>query len=715
VSISVDDIIQSNTGTVNSTAVTMTLASGTTAGNTVLICVMTFGSGQPTATIDGFVRDHGSTVHTAKAYILRKSNVAAGETSWSLTGFGSAQPTVWFALEVQGLHRTALVETFTTYLGSTGVTSTPTNTTPQSTIYEGLAFAIHGGQNISSASIPAWSAQTNGFVEFAENSRVDGATATSAAVSVRPVDDIGTFQCTATSSQTVTSGGVVLVLSAAGSTRQPNPDVMCGFEIGTTAGLATGNAAAPPVDVVAGTPAIVSTSPRSGTYCLELAATAAAESVAWTSTGALSLYTAPTGLTTRQQYVMRVSFYFPTALPGADVTVCAMDQGTGITNSGVQVVYRTASQKIGVQVSRTTTGAGTEQLSATTVAANTWYHLDVYLDMANEAQTSLWWADWELDGVPQTRATRSTPGSFDIDAITQVRLGWLTATTATIRYDDFVGSKHPGHFPLGDIGIYPLKVDPAGTVTVTTAAAFSTFTNNGTMNTTFNTTTARNAVDEIPPTIGATADGFAQDATGAADYVELPMETRSASANVQSLRGVRWYFCGWAASATANNIGFRAFDGTVETTLLAAVDPNFDASTTAPAWVCRMHKTLAANTVFQWSQAKLDALTARVGFSTSAAVNVGVHSILAEVAMRAAQETQVLEQDGVFIYSALDPDTGNVIYLRLDATAAAGDGWATYTVNAVDVPRTATVGTSDTYVVGAESNAVVSFITGGLI
>lgn len=708
--ISADDIVQTNTGTVNAANPVVTLPSGTVDGNTVLIFIMSYGTGSPSAT--GFTRDHAPSGSSSKSYILRKSNVTAGETSWTVTN--TANPMVWFVMEVQNLHPTAAFEANSVYLSSTAVTSVPTNTTGASTIYEGLAFAFHGGQNTTSATVATWSGQTGGFAELLENSRTDGTTATSAAVSVRVVNDIGTYQSTATASQTVTASAVIVVYSASRTTRQPNPDIICGAEIGTTAGLTTGNTAAPPVDAKNGTVSIVSTSPRSGNYCFELTGSGAAANVAWTSTGALSLYTAPSGHVINQQYVMRVSFYFPTSLPGADVTVCAMDQGTGTSGSGVQAVYRSATQQLGVQMSHSTLGAGTEVLSTATLSADTWYSLDLYLDMAQEIRSSGWWADWALDGVAQTRATRTATTASDVATITQVRLGWLTSSTATIRYDDLVGSKHPGHFPLGDIGVYPMPVDPAGTVTVTTAASFSTFTNNGTLNTTFNTTTARNAVDEIPPTIGATADGFVQDAAATGDYVELPMTSRDAASFGQALRGVRWYFCGWAVSASANTIGFRGYDGTTETTLFAAADPNFDNSTTNPAWVCRMHRTLAASTPYAWTQAGLDALAARVGFSSSATVNVGVHAILAEVAMRTAVETQVLQQDGVFIYSALDPDTGNVIYLRLDATAAAGDGWATYTINGVDVNRTALAGTSDTYTVGAESSSVVSYITGGL-
>lgn len=715
-SISTDDIIQSATGTFNATSGTATLPGGTTDGNTVWLCVMTFGTSAPLVT--GFTRDHGGAVSSAKSYVLRQSNVTAGTSSWSITGFGSAQPTVWFAFEIQGLARIGQPECNSLISGASfvGATSIASATTPASTLYEGLVLAFHGGQNVSSATIPTWSGQTNDFVEYVENSIVVGSTATSAAVSFYHAVDISAgYQCTATASIAVTASAVVVVYAPAGAHRIPNPDLIMGFETGTIAGWTTGNTACPPVDVVVGTPAIVSTSPRTGTYCLELAATTAAESIAWTTTGALSLYPAPSGFTAFRQYVARVSFYFPTSLPASDVAVMDMTTGSGASLNGVTATFRVATGQLGVAVSEASHGTGTEVLSTATLVANTWYSLDIAIDMDNGDRSlgGLWFSDWALDGVAQTQAVKSTTTTGANATISQLRLGWLTSTTATIRYDDVVGTKHPGHYPLGDIGIYPLGVDPAGTVTLSgTTGNFNTFTSNGTL-AAWNATTARNNIDEIPATIGASADGFAQITVAASDYVEVPMLTRSGATNYETIRGVRWYFPGWAASTTAATIGMRGFDGTTETVLLAAADPNFDNSTTTPAWVCRMHRALASSTPYIWTQAQLDALTARVGFSTGATPDIGVHAILAEVAMRRAYEQQVLEASGVIIYARLDPDTGNIIAMRLVAPVA-GDAWALYTVNGVDVNRTATAGTEDVYYIGAESNAVVSFWTGGL-
>jgi hypothetical protein len=714
-SISQDDIIQTQTGNFNATAGNATLPSGTTDGNTVIIAVMVAGAFSPT--IAGFTRSHGSSIGNARVYILQKANTVAAETTWAIGGVGTASPVVWVAMEVQNLSKLALVETF----GSPSVsaqsgTSVATQTSGTSYSFETLGFAIHGGNNTANATIPVWSGTTGNFLPIATSGRAEAATACSISVSLMTGTDVGTYQSTSTSSVTLAAANASLVIyNADAAHRVPDIDIISGAEHGTEAGRATGITGGPPVDFTNGTVTVSTTSPRTGTYSWQATGSAAAANFGWTSTGAMSLYTAPTGYTAHRQYVGRFSFYMPT-LPGADVTVAAIDNGSGLSGAGCQLVYRTASQKLGMQVVQDTLHVGTEVLSAVAVTAAAWHDVDVYLDMTNRNRESQFHAYWRLDGVDQTEASAATDTSSAVSTFTRATLGWTTASTATIRYDDIAWSKRPGCYPLGDIGIHAVTVDPAGTVTVTTAANFSTMTANGTLNATFSTTTARGAVDELPPTIGASADGFVQDTLAATDYVELPMTTWDVYTNLGALRAIRWYFCGWAAAAgptTAATIGFRAWDGTAETTLFAAAEPNFTSSTTTPSWICRMQRTLASNVPPALTQAGLDALAARVGFSTDATPVVGIHAAYAEVAVRAVATQTVQEQDGVLIIELYDPDTGNVIAFRLDATATAA-AWADYVINGSTVHQFAAGGTTDLLIVGAESNSAVSFVTGGL-
>lgn len=100
----------------------------------------------------------------------------------------------------------------------------------------------------------------------------------------------------------------------------------------------------------------------------------------------------------------------------------------------------------------------------------------------------------------------------------------------------------------------------------------------------------------------------------------------------ESVSGARMLAPGWAVSATAATFGFRYLTTGAEVTLQAGtVDPNFDNSTTAPAWVCKMLTLADVDT-----QAELDALKFRVGFSSDATPNVGIHAIACEVAIKEA-------------------------------------------------------------------------------
>lgn len=712
-SISTDDIIQVATGNWNATSGTVTLPSGTTDGNTVIMFFASSGGPQST----GFTRDHSPSTATVRTYILRKSNVTAGENNFSVTGWAVATPVVWVAIEIQGLHKLNTLE-FNSALpnaatsGTTFTTSTSSSTAAWS--YERIEFALHAGSNTANSTVPTWSGHTNDFVSYQQSSRVDGATALSAAVSVRVAGDIASSVSTAaTSSVTVTGNCVLVAYNAAAARREPNVDVMSGAEHGTAAGLATGAATNPPFDVVNGSVAVSTSSPRSGSYCYRLAGASAAANMSWSSTGALSLYPASAGFTAHRQYCARFSVRFPGSLPAGDVGIAAFDAGTGTSASGMQLTYRSATQQFGLLVVNDVPTAGTEVLATPTLVADTWYDIDVYLDMTNAARQQQFAAYWRVDNTDQTTATVSTSTASTVATFTRFRLGWLTSTSATVDYDDIVGSKHPGHFPLGSIRIYPIAVDPAGTVTATTPASFSTMTANGTLNSTFAGATARDAIDEVPVVVGASADGFVQDTIGASDYVAVPMATRSASGSLQALRAARFYVAGWAAgNPAAATFGLRAHDGTAEYTLAATADPAFTNSTTTPAWLCRMMRTTSSATPYQWTQAALDAMTARLGFSGDVTPNIGVNALMLEVAMRDAEQIQAVEADGVFCYYLLDPDRNTIVAMKLVAPVD-GAAWAQYVVNGVTIDRNAPAGTTDTYTIGAETQAVVSYVSAG--
>jgi hypothetical protein len=255
-----------------------------------------------------------------------------------------------------------------------------------------------------------------------------------------------------------------------------------------------------------------------------------------------------------------------------------------------------------------------------------------------------------------------------------LRLGWVANTTATVRYDDVVVTNVGGHFPLGDYAVTLLKPDPAGTLTISgTSTNFQTFTSNGTL-AAWDATVARNAVDEVPPTLGASADGFAQVGIAASDYVEIPMETLNAAVAGGAIRGVRAIICGWAASALAATVGFRFHDGVTELAPIGFGNKLFD-NTTTPGWFATMIRGVTSRQ--DWTQAKLDALTVRAGFSTDTSPAVGVHAVYCEVALKLCDLVRVGSAEDIFFVDARI-DTDSSAYIAFVVTTPPGDRGLTF-------------------------------------
>lgn len=648
------DFIQVNSGGFDAGSGSATLAA-TTAGNTVLLAVTCHA--QTVATPSGFVRDSPVPTQTNRLHLFRRSNVPAEETSWTLTPAASA-PVAWIAMEVQGLDVSFPLDVSTAIRETTTGTSLPLNVSSnQSSTYDGLAVVLHEA-SVNGGTPPTFSGQTNGYTEFADQGQAGASNSVGIAVSRKFSQTLGAFNgefaCTATVSASVTPGEAwAVVYSAAGAKQAANVIDMASFDQGTTAGLTVGPE--PLFTTSTGSPAITTSTPRTGTYCLELSASASAENVTKTLANPADVG------------VIRVPVRFPTSLPGADVELFAL---LGQTNNLV-VRYVSASSKLGVKI-----GTGSEVLSAATVSADTWHAVDLRWDPRLAAQV----ADWQLDGTDQTQASFSAGAA---EQVASYRLGWAASSTATVRYDDIVLAATGGNYPLGDHQVRLLTVDPAGTLMVSgSAASFSTFTSNGTINSTFDATTARNAIDEVPPTIGASADGFVQDATAASDYVEIPMQTYNAS-GTGSIRAVRMLAVGWAVSGTAATIEFRAFDGTTESGMFSG-DPNFDNSTTAPAWVVVMVQRPTGG----WTQAKLDALAFRVGFSTDAAPDIGIHAIYAEVAVAVGQTFGLF---GTLASQTMDTITAGVLRATVDTTVTGQAATLHYEISGspTDVPVSA--------------------------
>lgn len=378
------------------------------------------------------------------------------------------------------------------------------------------------------------------------------------------------------------------------------------FDYGTTVGMTVGTAGSKIFDAVS-TPAVTTTSPHTGTYALNLTGTTAIRSVTLTS----STLGGPAALV--------ASFWvkFPTSLPSNSPDLCCFSTNG---NDGF-MFYQAAGTKLGVA------WAGGSTFDGPVVVADTWYHIDMLVDATSNPHS----LSWRVNGVAQTGTTTA----FAAGTVSSWALGRVDAVTGTYHFDDAVVSNAAADYPLGEHKVILLTPDQSATLTVNGSTAnWNTFADATPTLTAWSEPTARAAIDDIPLLVGASQDGIAQIArTDSTHYVEIPM-TSYTLAGGESISAVQMLASGWAATTAAATFGFRSYNGTTETVLQAgSVDPNFDNSSTPP-WVRTMLTLADVNT-----QAELDALAFRIGFSTDVSPNIGIHAIFAEVAVKTSSGT----------------------------------------------------------------------------
>jgi hypothetical protein len=692
----VDQILQQNTGSFHATSGTVTLPAATTAGSTIILSAALTGDG---TTLRGFSTPTGG-AGTWGTYIggagtsqslpvlFAQRTVAAGETSWTLPITGGATDIVWHVMEVMGVSQPPAVRFSMSSVGTNNPAAPVSSlTSPSATTdtFDTMVLAVYAATDLTQASAPVVSGYTNGFDELAQASVVGSSSATTLAIGIISKLDLEPFTTSASVSPNSYMQMGVTGFVPADVRGAPEYSLIFGAEMGTANGLAVGSAAAltvgtAPVDAITGSPAISSAFARSGSYSRLLSSTAAAEAIMFTNNVGGNTGLLPD--TSGRAATFRDCVYFDTTLPSVDVPLWSFEAGS--LANGAVVTYRTASQKIGVKV-----GTGTEVLSDATVSVNKWIGVDLRWDPRSTVHTVDWQVDYDsLDAtVAPVAQTSVSQTGMTAGQLTTLRNGWTTAITATAYFDDLVYSQEWEAYPIGDVRIVPLHVDQTGTPTISgTATNFQTFASNGT-GTAWNAATARAALNDIPPVIGASSNGVMQVTAAAFDYVEIPMETYDcAGAAVPCApRAVRWYMAGWAASTSAATCGFQNFDGTNFLVQTDTADHGFD-STTA-VWITAMQRQ-GPSLFYPFTQAKVDGLSMRFGFSNDATPDVGIHCVLAELAVQpavtASAASAATDSGTAYLYVRNDPKTQAVISLLATTPPGTQGVTLTYALAGVD-------------------------------
>lgn len=640
-----DNIIQTNSGNTAASAgvasISVTLPTGTAAGNTIVIVVGYSGTAALT-TPTGFVLVASD---SNRLYQFCRPLTAAGETAWTVSPTAGTMFGSWTVMELSDVDYETPVD------GAANATNVPQpHTTGESAGTDVPnardTFTLAAFVGITSAAVaPVWSNHRQelydgfspldyqrNYTTVAQPSTSRGAAANNVGLSVAyylyevipPGWKYITAQADFTGTAT-TSGCIGIYRHRISASYYPLL-AGTGFEYGTVAGATLATVTAGKMADVSANAAVSTTAALSGTYGLRLTASASVAQYGWTSAGRLAEgLNRGTGI-----LAVKVRVVSSTGL----VVLARLVELTATL--ACELVYDTATTKLGVRI-----GAGTVSYQDDTLAAGDSCEVQIRFHGLRHATTR--WAEWTVNGLsqPDSATATTTQGA----GLTSVTLGSPSAQTCTVDYDDVRITGALGDWPVPD---QKFALQRAATATIDgTATNFRTFTANGTL-AAWADATALAAVDEVPPTIGASADGVAQFATASIDYMVFGMDPYIVQP-YESVYGVFAYVCGWAATTTAATIALRvAFASLSARTLMAIIDPGFDNSTTTPAWVCYQWQT-DANDETAWTQDLLNQAELRLGGSTDASPAIGAHAVYLEVCVSVGlPETGMVVSGGRF-------------------------------------------------------------------
>lgn len=683
--------VQSKSGSFDGASGAATLDVGVAAGSVLLLFIssaeddVAAGTQLPPSGFADTTGGYGGDIDTRIVYRGPVQGLAAGETSWTIDATsGQSGRVLWTVLELEGLDPDAPLDVKSSVVDVSSGTTISSGASARSTTYDGLVVAFHAVATTSGAA-SVLSGHTNGLVELAQVSgagtgAIAGAYHLTHSVSVKPVQSLAQWESTVTSSTTMSTGisdagvGQMLVLSAAGAKREANIVGFWGFS-----------------SVLSGYPASHSVSPASNRYWdtqtgsptidtdgLRLAGSASAQQI-----GGPTLTSSGNPRAGLRRLRFRIN-----SVTG-DLELAKSD--ASVVDADIVLRYVSASQKLGIKI-----GAGTEQLSDQTVTTGVWYDVDWRLLTSGTSGTCDWRVNYGSGWVEQTQASHASSGSL----VTWVPwLGWTAASTGNVSYAYDAWSLVAGHYPLGDYAVVFLGPDPAGTPTVSgTANNFRRFTANGTLDGSFVAADVRDALDDWPPTFGASADGLAVVTAHATDYCEVPLATYNAAANGRSIRAAKVVAPIWAASGTAATCRLSGYDGSAATTLFSEADPGADTSSTPP-WVAKMWRPTNG-----WDQAKLDAAALRIG-AADATPDIGPHALGMEALLQEDVSQPVFGEAGALprVEADTDPLSGGILQLRsytgagqaLEVTYEVSGTPSTYTVPESSNPHVRTIDAPD--------------------
>jgi hypothetical protein len=420
----------------------------------------------------------------------------------------------------------------------------------------------------------------------------------------------------------------------------PTPIWMQGFESGIIPYLERFTATPGMLLGSSGTGLIDSSTVRTGSYSMSVSPAGSGSSVALQFN-----YGVPFNATvTVEHFAMRLA-----ALPAADAVVSHLIANG---NEWMWLYYKQSTGKWTVALGGTWAGRAEVQSSVSAVAGQ-WHTFDFKFQTSVDPVV----VDWYVDGSAQPQLTNPAGGATSV-----VHAGWgqtslTTSATYTGYYDDIMLSGTAADFPLGDVRISALKPNAMGT-------------HNTPANYQNDDSTALNAtswqrVDEIPMSPSATTDYIKEITAGSSSYAEIAF----ADTTQTCVRGASIFFGVHAAGAQNNNVGVVGVTNGVSYTIL-----NGNIANTGVRYAQRVTSqstTLAG--VGPWTQAIVNGITARFGYSTDVAPIPYLDSIVLEYAWLNPVATPAT----VTIAGSAGGSTVNTSYSDAGAAAPTLSTWTT--------------------------------------
>jgi hypothetical protein len=319
---------------------------------------------------------------------------------------------------------------------------------------------------------------------------------------------------------------------------------------------------------------------RSGAYSLRIADASGTSTVF-----ARKTFTATNVVVAR--FAVRLS-----ALPGVNSNLAYADSGTDLVFG-----YDTATQKFTL-----TTGTATAQ-SAATVSAGTWYVVDLRYDL--RANPNL--ADWRIDGIAQSQVSRTgaatTANAFGLGSTSNPSI-------YTANYDDVFVADQVTAYPIGNGRVVPLLPDGIGTHNTPESFRNDDATAIG--------TNSWQRLDEVPMT--SITDYVRQQTGTSGHYLEFTL-ANTAETCIREISAVLAYH---SQTTQANNGKASVFDGPTESTILSG-----DMSETTIQYA----STISTPASAPWTQATVNGLLARIGYSGDVSPNPFWDAIMLELAV----------------------------------------------------------------------------------